>query len=191
MQRAHNRDGLPEIAVGVTFLLVSGLSYAQVALPQGSIGFKVTVIAFSFLVPLLTLGTPRILKWVRRRYLILRVGYVEPKPMARKQMALGIVLALAVGVVALLAVARWSPPDNWLLAGTGLVGGALSAWCGRLPRFVIGGVLMAATGVVLAISGVAMGVGFAILFGCAGLATMVSGSVVFFRFMRQPVEADE
>jgi multidrug transporter EmrE-like cation transporter len=60
-----------------------------------------------------------------------------------------------------------------------------------LPRFVIGGVLMAATGVVLAISGVAMGVGFAILVGCAGLATMVSGSVVFFRFMRQPVEADE
>src|SRR5208337_5298049 len=78
-QRAHNRDGLPEIAVGVTFLLVSGLSYAQVALPRGSIGFKVAVIAFSFLVPLLTLGSPRILKWVRRRYLIARVGYVEPK----------------------------------------------------------------------------------------------------------------
>jgi len=184
MTRAHNRDGLPEIAVGGTFLLVSGLSYAQVALPRGSIGFKAAVTAFSVLVPLLILGSPWILKRVRRRYLMARVGYVEAKPMARKQMALGILLALAMAAVALLAVTRWSHPDGWLLAGTGLFGGALAVWCGRAPRFVAGGALMAAAGVSLAIAGVALEAGFAILFGCMGLASLVSGSIVFLRLMR-------
>jgi len=40
IQKAHNRDGLPEIAVGVSFLLVAGLIYAQVVLPPESSGFK-------------------------------------------------------------------------------------------------------------------------------------------------------
>ena len=38
MQRAHNRDGLPEVAVGLIWLLLSGLIYATIVLPKGSIG---------------------------------------------------------------------------------------------------------------------------------------------------------
>lgn len=191
MQRAHNRDGLPEIAVGLYFLLASALIYAQVVLPRQSIGFIAAVLTFSLLFPVVCIGSPWALKWVRRRYLIERVGYVEYKPIGRRQIGFGIVLA-ALAVLALFGVVpRLSQPDRWLLAGTGLFGGALMAWCGRLPRFVIGGVVMAATGVFVAFAGVSLQIGFTMLFGFQGLVTLVSGCVVFLRFIRQPIETGE
>lgn len=191
IQRAHNRDGLPEIAVGVSLLLVAGLSYAQVRLPRESIGFKAAVLALSFLIPAMCFGLPWALRWVRRRYLMGRLGYVEPRPIGRKQIGIGAALA-ALMTVALFGVApQLSQPDRWILAGTGLLGGALVAWCGQLPRFVIGGLVMAATGICVAFSGVSMEIGFAILFGLQGLLALISGGVVFLRFIRAPVETAE
>jgi hypothetical protein len=84
IQRAHNRDGLPEIAVGLTFLIVGFLSYAQVVLPRESIGFKAAVLGLALLIPVLCIGAPGGLKWVRQRYLIERLGYVESKPISRR-----------------------------------------------------------------------------------------------------------
>ena len=50
IQRAHNRDGLPEIAIGLSFLLVSGLIFVQVLLPRGSNGFKLAALALALLI---------------------------------------------------------------------------------------------------------------------------------------------
>jgi len=191
MQRAHNQDGLPEIAIGITWLLISGLISAQVALPHGSIGFKVAVLALVILMPTLGFSTPAVLRWVRRRYFIERVGYVRHKPVGRKQIGFGILVAVLVSVALFGVVTRLARPDAWLLAGTGLFGGALMALGGRLPRFIIGGALMAAMGVYLACSGVALDLGFAILFGFEGVASLISGTVVCLRFMRQTLETGE
>ncbi len=191
MQKAHNRDGLPEIAVGVSLLFVAGLSYAQVMLPRESIGFKAAVLGLSFLIPLLCFGLPWALKWVRRRYLIERFGYVQPKPIGRKQISIGIMLAVLMTVVLFGVVTQFSQPDRWVLAGTGLFGGALASVCGQLPRFVIGGVVMAATGIFIAFSGVSLQIGFAILFGSQGILALVSGGVAFLRFIREPIETGE
>ncbi|HMD71832.1 MAG TPA: hypothetical protein VKF41_10840 [Bryobacteraceae bacterium] len=202
IQSAHNRDGLPEIAMGLTFLFVGALSLAQVLLPRGSAGFKTAVFGLAFLAPVLCIGAPQAVKWVRRRYLIERVGYVESKPLGRKGMGMMIGLAFVVATVMSLAlfaavtrfspaVTRFSHPDRWVLAGTGLLGGALAALCGKLPRFVVGGVLMAVAGILTAFSGVSLQIGFAMLFGFTGLLALVSGGVVFFRFIRQPAEPGE
>lgn len=191
IQRAHNRDGLPEIAVGLTFLIVGALSYAQALLPRGSMGFRAAVLGLSLLIPVLCIGTPRALKWVRRRYLVERVGYVEFKPISGRQIGIGITLAVVAAVVLFGVVTQFSKPDRWVLAGTGLFGGALTALSGRLPRFVIGGVLMAATGMVIAFTGVSLQIGFAVLFGFQGLLALISGGVVFLRLIRQPVEPGE
>src|ERR1035437_1966090 len=168
IQRAHARDGLPEIAMGLPFLLISGLCYAQVMLPHQSIGFKAAVLASAFLIPLLCFGLPWALKRVRERYLIKRLGYVQYKPIGGKQIGIGIVFAILMAVALFGVVTHASRPDGWLLAGTGLLGGALTAWGGRLPRFVIGGVLVAATALIVAFSGVSLEVGFVILFGFQG-----------------------
>ena len=191
LQAAHHRDGLPEIAIGLIFLLVSGLTCAQVLLPRESLGFKAAVVAFSFLIPLLCFGSPWGLKWVRSRYLIERWGYVQSQPIGRKQIGIPILLGLLMATALFAFVSGNAQPDRWLLAGTGLLGGALAAGCGRLPRFVFGGLLMAATGVLLAFSGVSLQIGFAILFGFQGLLALISGAVVFLRFLREPLEPGE
>lgn len=191
MQRAHNLDGLPEIAVGLYFLLASGLIYATVALPGKSIGFTLAVLALSLLLPVVGFGSPWAVRWVRRRYLVERVGYVQHKPIGRRQAGFGIVVAALMALALFGAVPRLSQPDRWLLAGTGLLGGALMAWCGRLPRFVVGGAVTAAVGVFVAFAGVSLRIGFTTLFGFQGLAILVSGSVVFLRFIRQPIETGE
>jgi hypothetical protein len=193
IQSAHTRDGLPEMAVGLTFLLVSGLLYLQVALPRKSIGFIAAVVACALFVPLLIFGLPWILKWVRRRYLVERVGYVQFKPVSRKLIGLSILIG-AVAALALLGIVTGrlpEPSDRWLLAGTGLFGGALGALCGRLPRFAIAGVIMAATGVLVGFSGVPLQTGFAILYGVQGVVSTVAGGIVFLRFIRQPIETGE
>jgi hypothetical protein len=156
MQRAHNRDGLPEIAAGLYFLLASGLNYATVVLPVKSSGFTLAVLALSLLLPVLGFGSPWALRWVRKRYLIERVGYVQHKPIGRRQVGIGIVVAALMALALFGVVPRLSQPDRWLLAGTGLFGGALMAWCGRLPRFVIGGAVTAAAGVFVAFAGVSL-----------------------------------
>jgi hypothetical protein len=191
VQRAYNRDGLPEVAVGLIFLLVSGLIYAQVVLPRGSIGFKLAVLALSLLLVPLFFGSRWALKSVRRRYLMERVGYVQHKPIGWRRIGFGILLAALLALALFVVLSRLPQPNRWLLAGTGLLGGALIAWCGRLPRFVIEGVVMAATGVFLAFTGVSLEMGFTMLFGFQGLVTLVSGGVVFLRFIREPMEAGE
>ena len=191
MQKAHNRDGLPEVAVGVTFLLVAGLTCAQATLPRESVGFKAAVLAFALLIPLLCLGSPWALRQVRRRYLIGRVGYVQPKPIGRKQIAIGVTLAVLM-IIALFGIApQFSQPDRWVLAGTGLFGGTLAAFTGQLPRFVIGGLLMAVTGIGVALSSISLETGFAILFGLQGILALISGAVVFLRFIHGPIDAGE
>jgi hypothetical protein len=191
MQTAHNRDGLPEIAVGLTFLLISGLTYLRVALPRGSAGFKAAVIASALLVPALGFGSSWALNWVRRHYLLERVGYVQYKPIGRRQIGFGILIAVLAALTLFGVVTRLPDPDRWLLAGTGLFGATLMACCGRQTRFVIGGVVMAAVGVCVAFAGVSLDIGFTLLFGFQGLVTLISGSVVFLRWIRLPIEAGE
>ncbi len=186
VQSAHTRDGLPEMRVGTSFLFFSGLIFAQAMLPRGSLASKAAAVTLMLLIPLLTLGSPSLLRRIRRRYLIGKVGYVEFRPVGRRQIGLGIALAVAMVAVLFLLVPRLAQPDRWFLAGTGLLGGALAAWCGRQTRVLAGGVLLAAAGVFVAFSGVPLEAGFALLFGFQGLITLASGSLVFLRFMRQP-----
>ena len=94
----------------------------------------------------------------------------------RKQIGAGILIAVAATLLLFGVVTRSSQPDRWVLAGTGLAGGALAAWCGRLPRLVIVGVVTAITGMLVAFSGVSLETGFTILFGVQGLATLLSGA---------------
>ena len=201
LQSAYNSDGLPEITIGLFFLLASGLSYALAVLPKQSLSFKAAVLSFAFLLPLFSLSSWWAVRWVRRRYLIERFGYVQYKPIYSgfKQIGPRIVLTLLPAIVILaiviLAVMNsWSQPDRWpgwLLGGTGLLGGAIAAGIRRPRRMVIYGIVMAATGLSAAFSEVPLLIGFTILFGVQGLVTLITGGVVFLRFMRKPVEAGE
>ena len=194
LQKAHNRDGLPEIVVGVFFLAVSALIALQVVYPQGSTVYKASTLGFVLLCIAVPLSLQWVIKKLRERFLTTKVGYVKLKPVSKKLRGATFGLAFVVAVAAVFAVRRGIeifPPDSLLLAGTGIFGGAIAAFAGRLPRFVIGGVLLAATGILLAFSGVSLNMGLSILFGFEGILSLVSGCVVFSILMRKPTELGE
>jgi hypothetical protein len=145
----------------------------------------------------LPLGLQWALNKVRGKFLMDKFGYVKLKPANRKRTAIVFVIAFAVAaatafvvytVVASRAQLSLFPPDSWILAGTGIGGGILFAVSGRLPRFVVGGIVMAVTGILVAFSGVSLGVGFTILYGIVGAFALVSGVVVLSRFLHQLAE---
>jgi len=192
MQKAQIQDGLPEIAIGLSSLVLSGLMWLQVVFRPGSAWNMVTPLGMIFVVSPMIGASPWVIRKLRRRYLIERVGYVEPKPTNRKRLAVIFGLAFVVAVVVAYVVARAKLPSaSWILAETGIVFGALSAYAGRLIRLLIVGGIMAATGIVLAFSKVSLEVGFTILYGLPGLLSLISGCLVLLLFIRRRDEAGE
>ncbi len=192
MQKAQIQDGLPEIAIGFILLVLAGLMWLQVVFRPGSFWNLVTPLGMIFVVSPMIGAAPWIIRKLRRRYLIERVGYVEPKPTNRKRLAVVLGLAFVVAVAVAYVVSRAKLPSaSWMLAETGIVFGALSAYAGRLTRLMMVGAIMAATGIVLAFSKVSLEVGFAILYGLPGLLSLISGCVVLVLFLRNRDEAGE
>src|SRR5580700_4359539 len=100
MNKAEYRDGLQEIAIGVLILAFVGLTLSPV-------GFKLLIYkSFSWggllLIPI-GFGSQWVIKKVRKRYLIEKVGYVKLKPVNQKRLGirLGIVLGCSFVVAAL------------------------------------------------------------------------------------------
>ena len=144
------------------------------------------------LIPALILGSQWAIKVVRRKFLIEKVGYVKYTPVNRKRFWTVFGIAFLVAFAMAFTIAAGSiPPRSWLLAITGIGGGILAIQAGRSPRFVVGGILMAAAGTLLSLTGVSLEEGFTILFGAMGLLSLVSGSVVLLLFLRKPAEAGE
>jgi hypothetical protein len=164
----------------------------QVVFQPGSPAYKVAVWGFVLLCTTLPLASQWTIKKVRRRFLTGKVGYVEMKPVNRKLLGATLGIACLVGAAAAFAASRnLFPSASWMLAGTGIFGGALAGLTGRLPRFIIGGVMVAATGILVALSGVSLEMGLTILFVFAGLLSLLSGCIVFSILLRQSTEKGE
>jgi hypothetical protein len=188
LHRAHNRDGLPEILIGLLFFFTAGMQYTIQVLPHRSVGFKAAVLTFSFGFPAASFFAPRLLKWVRRRYLVEREGYVEhlptrPSPL-RRPWLWGVGAVLIVGAQVVLRPL----PDFWVPGLTGVVGGFLACLCGRGPRFYFAGSVMAITGLTLALLRTPMEMAFVILFGILGVVEIISGTMVWMRFRAETNE---
>lgn len=192
VQRAHLRDGLPEIFVGTFFLLAAPLDWMGQNINRAPIAAKAAYAADIVLSMILGMSLPWLIKWVRRRFLVEREGYVQHKS-ARRQIAHILLVAAAIFVL-LLAAALWLKLpnlDRWILAALGLYVGAVWALVGQTLRFRIVAAISGATGILLAFTALSMHLCLAIFFGMSGLVTLLSGLVVFFSFMRQPGEAGE
>lgn len=192
LQKAHNRDGLPEIAIGLCFLAAALSDWLEVAFPPGSLPHRESALVLGVLVPALGLGSMWAIMKVRRHFLIEQEGYVKLKPVSRRFRAMVGGFAFSVAVATTLAIYTTGlPPASWILAGTGIGGGALAAYAGRLPRYVVGGVAMAVTGIVLAFSRVSLEKGYMILYGSMGVLSFISGCVVLLLFLRRASEGGE
>ena len=197
IQKAHLNDGLVEIAIGLISLTMVGSFYLQDFWFWRLFALLGPSYAFHFLnlclgigpIFVVFLGSMQAMKWLRLHYLIDRVGYVEVKPMNRKQFLIA-VLAFNLMAIALCAFFMRIPHrERWLVFLAGLSFGAVLLLLKR-TRFVIGGMLIGAAGVLLAFSRVSLQASLAILSCFFGLLALISGSVVLARLLRQPTGSD-
>ena len=185
IRRAHNRDGLPEIYIGAVLLATALLLWLQIGYPRGSFPYQSSSWGMMLVIAPMIGVAQWAIKWVRRRFLIEKVGFVELKPVPRKLLIIATCIALVVA-----ASMAWAghihtlPPSGWMIAGTGIAWGLLAAYASRLPRYVVGGVLMAVSGICLGLSRVSFEMGSLMLYGSMGILSLVSGCVVFLRFVR-------
>ena len=190
--KGHNRDGFPEIAIGLCFLITAFSMWLQVAFQPGSLPYREAALILGVLVPAVGLGSMWAIKKVRRHFLIEQEGYVKLKPPNRKRLVIVGAFSFLIAVAMVVGIyKRALPPASWILAGTGIGGGVLAARAGRLPRYVVGGAIMAATGILVALSRVSLEKGYMILYGSMGILSLLSGCVVLLLFLRRTPEAGE
>ena len=134
MQRANNRDGLPEIAIGICFLTVALLVWRELAFQPGSFPHRASWWGMLLLLCPMIAASPWAIRSIRRQFLIERVGYVELQPVPRKRSILVITIALVTAAGTAWAAYRGAiQPAGWLLAGIGIGGGFLIAQAGLSP----------------------------------------------------------
>jgi hypothetical protein len=209
MERAEYRDGLQEIVIGLIILTFAGMTGLTTVF-KGSFGSAASLWGMVLLMPIIGFGSQWAIKKVRQRFLVGETGYVKLKPVNRKRVGtrLAIIFGISCAVAALVAIAMvkvviaihrggsaamWGlfPPAGWVFIGMGIFGGALMIFRVRLLRYEIGGITMVAIGILLALSRVSLNAGLTILYCFAGLLALISGSVVFLHFLRQPAESGE
>ena len=191
IQRAHNLDGLPEIYAGLTIIAFSGISWANGFLPPVSPARKILFFSFLFVCLAMCALANRIIKDVRRRYLLDRVGYVKPRPnKPRAALAFALAFFVAVGAVVAIRFLRGAEPGRWLLVFLGVVYGGGQPLLGKLPRFYITGALGVAAGILLSLSDLSLEISTALFMDFVGVLAIISGVIVLVRFLRQPVETE-
>jgi len=192
LQKAHTQDGLPEMCVGLLFLLAAPLNWMSSQLDGSSMAFKDAYVGVYVLWLLLAVSIPWLIQWMRRRFLVEHEGYVALK--SNKRTLIRILLVGAVVCIFLGFAALWLKLpglDRWILAALGLFVCAVWSLIGQTLRFRIVGALNAATGILLALNGLSIEISLGIFYGVSGLASLLSGLVVFIRFLHLPIEAGE
>jgi hypothetical protein len=191
MQKAHNRDGLPEISIGLAFLTLAATRWVRLVFPRGSLPYTAAIWASALGLPALILSSQWIIKKVRRNFLIEKVGFVQMKLVNRKRSFIVVAVAFVIAFAAAFAAYRFRGSAGWVFLGMGIIGGALMVFRVHLLRYAIGGVVLIAMGTLLAFSKVSLALGLTILYGFAGLLAVISGCVMFILFLRQPAEPVE
>jgi hypothetical protein len=187
VQRAHHRDGLPELFVGIGLLIGSGMCWSD-TLPAGSRARLASGIASIMLVMAFTLTSGWLMKWVRERFLLDRVGYVRMKA-NRPALVFALVIALVVGIVMVLGIRQMhsAEPAKWLIVLVGALAGVFQVIVGRLPRFWLTGALSLVAAFVIASSSLSFPVGMGTYFALVGVLEAVVGAIVLARLLHQPV----
>jgi hypothetical protein len=202
IRRAENRDGVYEIAVGIALLLVAAILTVQLNIEHGSLLrgvawrgiFSMALVVLGF--PAISLALLAAVKWVRARFLIARIGYVEMNPLdakGRKRLVFVSIFAVifAAAISFAIALAVISSTRQWVVVGFGVCGGILFPVCSRSWRFAFNGAVIALTGILLGIRNVGILAGCTAIFGAAGAITSITGTVVLLRFLRQTREAGD
>lgn len=202
MQDAHLRDGLPEMVVGGILLLAAAQSYTMAMLLHGGLLLpkRILVLVWSFLVIAVTFSTCSIpgvpgagwlLRWLRRRYLISKSGYMKPRSeWNKRQLTLLGGIGLLAASTLLLAIREVAPSllNRSLFIAMGVFVGGIEALVGRSRRFQLMGTLTVACGITVAFLRLPLEIRFALFYAFTGAIALVSGAMALVHFLRTDAE---
>jgi len=196
IQRVHNRDGLPEIYIGVNLLVFSAVNWLN-GLMAKSMEHIAIVFGAMIIGIVMSIGSGWAIKGIRNRCLLARTGFVAVKAnRSRRGPLIGLAFGVAVASVVLMRFlvmgkVPFAVSDRWLLVVMGLGMGALQPIAGKQLRFYFTGALAAATGIALAFTSFSLDFSIAIFFDVVGTVALISGVVALHRFLREPIDAGE
>lgn len=172
-----NRDGIPELAVGLLFAAIAALFAAEAAL--GDRGRSVSAIGLPIVVGIGAFALRPLVRAAKDRLVHSRTGWVSfPKP-SRARRAVAVAVGLSVAGIVAVAVHRlgsWELPIETL--GTGVLVGAGFLFLGvryGLPRLALVGLGSIAAGSAVVLAGLPNPLASAVYFGATALALLVSG----------------
>lgn len=183
IQCAHNRDGLPEMVVGISFLVASAINATTLAI-HGYLA-AVLISVFAVLITVMGLTANRIVDWTRRRFLLQWVGYVQVRSHGKKPVVVALIAAAFIGTVAAIALLHFEPSAQLLVLVCGIFVGILQIVIGRIMRFWIAGGLILCAALVIAQANWSMELSLAAFFVCAGAINLISGGITFFRLLQK------
>jgi len=187
-------DGLVELGTGLLLALMAAMFALEGLAPSGRLpaGFSALWLPLILLGGMLLLSL--VLRAVKHRLTYPRTGYVayEHTRPARKMLA-----GVIGGLVSLALVLLLASRPEWLTALPAVQGGVVAlvwfflsyrigAW-----RLTVVGLLTLGAGLIASFAGLTTSIGAAVVFGTAGLASLVSGALVLAHYLRTTVPPAE
>ena len=188
-------DGLVELSVGGTFIILALYFYIQSNLPSGSLVLLAIQAAFVFLLFGVIFLSRYVVNKSKSHLTIPRTGYVSYNRASKKQriVCAGTAILIAALNIALFLATPLSL--NWMPAITGLIVGfiwLISAFRVGLLRFYLQSILSLLLGVGLSLARLETYQSLAIYYAVMGVVLILSGGLTLINYLRQnpPLEND-
>lgn len=188
-------DGLPEISLGLIFLLLGGYFFAQAAIPEGSTLSSALSVLFFLVIVSAGFLVSRILRFLKRRITYPRTGYVafKKKEPSSKRRAATMIVGGIIGA-AIAALYGISPSFKTLFPAVNglLLAVAVLLFAGKvgLVRFYILSAASAVIGLAVTAAGIGDIKGISLYYGLFGAALILSGLVALVAYLRKSPRAD-
>jgi MFS family permease len=188
-------DGLPEISLGLIFLLLGGYFFAQAAIPEGSTLSSALSVLFFLVIVSAGFLVSRILRFLKRRITYPRTGYVafKKKEPSSKRRAATMIVGGIIGA-AIAALYGISPSFKTLFPAVNglLLAVAVLLFAGKvgLVRFYILSAASAVIGLAVTAAGIGDIKGISLYYGFFGAALILSGLVALVAYLRKSPRAD-
>ena len=188
-------DGLVELSVGGTFIILALYFYIQSILPSGSLVLLAIQAAFVFLLFGVIFLSRYVVNKSKSHLTIPRTGYVSYNRASKKQRIVSAGFAIFIAALNIALFLATPLSLNWIPAITGLVVGIIwliSAFRVGLLRFYLQSILSLLLGVGLSLARLETYQSLAIYYAVMGLVLILSGGLTLINYLRQnpPLEND-
>ena len=188
-------DGLVELSVGGTFMILGLYFYIQSILPSASLVLLAVQAGFVFMLFGVIFLSRYVVNKFKSHLTFPRTGYVSYNRASKKQRIVSASTAILIAALNIALFLTTPLSLNWIPAITGLVVGIIwliSAFRVGLLRFYLQSILSLLLGVGLSLTGLETYQSLAVFYTVMGLVLILSGGLTLLNYLRQnpPMEND-